>query len=159
MTPRASTLARDYRCPAVPDAPRDVYRGHSTGVKCVAFVGEEGALLASGDSSGDVKLWPTNPSGTPCRAEGIEEDEDTDDCPEEDAAAAAAADADDARERAVAGVSGGGSGVSSSGAGVEAAGGGGEGDAVKRHGRGCTGGGDAALLTLKAGGSKEKVGF
>ncbi|CAN0155501.1 unnamed protein product, partial [Ectocarpus fasciculatus] len=35
MTPRASTLARDYRCPAVPDSPLDVYRGgHSAGVKC-----------------------------------------------------------------------------------------------------------------------------
>lgn len=61
VTPRASTLARDYRCPAVPDTPRDVYAGHSAGVKCVTFVGEEAVLMASGSGDGEIKLWPTNP--------------------------------------------------------------------------------------------------
>ncbi|CAN0572892.1 unnamed protein product, partial [Ectocarpus sp. 12 AP-2014] len=30
--------------------------------KCVAFVGEEAALLASGGGDGDISLWPTNPT-------------------------------------------------------------------------------------------------
>lgn len=61
VTPKATTLAQDYRCPAVPDSPRDLYRGHSAGVKCVAFVGEEALLLASGSADGEVSIWPTNP--------------------------------------------------------------------------------------------------
>lgn len=73
VTPKASTLARDYRCPAVPDAVRNVYLGHCTGVKCVTFVGEESFFLASGDGDGDVKLWPTNPSGA-----GAHDEEDRD---------------------------------------------------------------------------------
>lgn len=66
VTPRASTLARDYRCPAVPDCARDVYvGGHAAGVKCVAFVGDEAILLASGGGDGDISLWPTNPTSSP----------------------------------------------------------------------------------------------
>ncbi|CAM9749876.1 unnamed protein product, partial [Ascophyllum nodosum] len=61
VIPQASTLARDYRCPAVPNTPKDTYSGHHTGVKCVTFVGEEAELLASGGADGTIHLWPTNP--------------------------------------------------------------------------------------------------
>lgn len=77
VTPRAATLAHDYRCPAVPDALRDVYTDrHSAGVKCVAFVGEEAILLASGSRDGDVRLWPTNPGAG--REDGVIGDDDLD---------------------------------------------------------------------------------
>lgn len=61
VIPQASTLAQDYRCPAVPNTPRDVYEGHTAGVKCLTFVGEEAALIASGAADGIIHLWPTNP--------------------------------------------------------------------------------------------------
>eukprot|EP00752_Nemacystus_decipiens_P018196 g16325.t1 len=97
-TPRASTLARDYRCPAVPDCARHVYTGgHTAGVKCVAFVGDEASLLASGGGDGDISLWPTNPSVPSRGAEG--------DCDEGDGYSddgddvAGDGDADEARRR------------------------------------------------------------
>lgn len=75
VTPKAATLARDYRCPAVPDSPRDVYLGHSAGVKCVTFVGEEAVLLASGDGDGNVNLWPTNPLAVAVHGPAAEKEE------------------------------------------------------------------------------------
>eukprot|EP00903_Cladosiphon_okamuranus_P005849 g5788.t2 len=77
VAPRASTLARDYRCPAVPDCARDVYTGgHTAGVKCVTFVGDEAVLLASGGADGDISLWPTNPNSS--RKGGRDTDDDGD---------------------------------------------------------------------------------
>lgn len=70
MTPKAATLAKDYRCPAVPNSARDVYRGHVAGVKCVAYVGERGFLLASGDGDGEIKIWPTNPAAFNTHSDG-----------------------------------------------------------------------------------------
>lgn len=61
VIPQASTLAQDYHCPAVPNTPRDVYEGHTAGVKCLTFVGEEASLIASGAADGIIHLWPTNP--------------------------------------------------------------------------------------------------
>ncbi len=118
-TPRASTLARDYRCPAIPDCARDVYAGgHSSGVKCVSFVGDEAALLASGGGDGDISLWPTNPTPS---AEELEEEEEEDvwessDDDDDDGADGAGGGGDDGS-----GGSGGGDGDDGSAGGGEAA--------------------------------------
>mmetsp|Transcript_9725 Transcript_9725/g.22057 ORF Transcript_9725/g.22057 Transcript_9725/m.22057 type:complete len:242 (+) Transcript_9725:976-1701(+) len=45
----------DYSCPLLPNATHRVLIGHTAGVKCVSWVGNE--LLASGGNDGCLRLW------------------------------------------------------------------------------------------------------
>lgn len=57
--PVVSTLLHDYAGFVVPNRCRLTLRGHTQNVKCVRFVGDDGAKLVSGSSDCTVRLWDT----------------------------------------------------------------------------------------------------
>ncbi|KAI9216007.1 WD40-repeat-containing domain protein, partial [Blastocladiella britannica] len=50
-------LLEDYTALIVPNTTRHLLQGHSDNVKCIAFVGAAGHLIASGSSDNTVRLW------------------------------------------------------------------------------------------------------
>uniref|UniRef100_A0A7S3C5P7 WD40 repeat-containing protein SMU1 n=2 Tax=Haptolina ericina TaxID=156174 RepID=A0A7S3C5P7_9EUKA len=52
---KVDSLMEDYSCPLLPNATHRVLIGHTAGVKCVSWVGNE--LLASGGNDGCLRLW------------------------------------------------------------------------------------------------------
>ena len=57
VLPPVATLLRDYECFVLPNSLRDEYRGHTANTKCLAFLGEDGAYLASGSSDRTLRVW------------------------------------------------------------------------------------------------------
>lgn len=55
--PRIGTLLEDYEHAVVPNALKTQCVGHDGNVKSVAFVGQEGDVLASGSSDNSCRLW------------------------------------------------------------------------------------------------------
>lgn len=55
--PHIETLLEDYTVSAVPNACRDVFDGHTSNVKLVTFLGDQGKLLASCSSDSTVRVW------------------------------------------------------------------------------------------------------
>ncbi|OQR91077.1 hypothetical protein THRCLA_22491 [Thraustotheca clavata] len=62
--PKVTTLLRDFECQVLPNAVKTTFEGHTQNIKCVTFVGREGAFIASGSSDNIVKLWSTEPTST-----------------------------------------------------------------------------------------------
>jgi len=58
--PNINTLLEEYKCPVLPNAERHILRGHRQNVKCVAFVGTDADIIASGSSDNTVRLWNTD---------------------------------------------------------------------------------------------------
>lgn len=55
--PRIGTILEDFECFVVPNKVKNKLVGHKGNVKCVAFVGEEGQVLATGSSDNTGRLW------------------------------------------------------------------------------------------------------
>lgn len=64
--PRIGTLLEDYEHVVVPNTRKARCVGHEGNVKCVAFVGHEGDVLASGSSDNTCRLW--DPASGICRS-------------------------------------------------------------------------------------------
>lgn len=64
--PRIGTLLEDYEHVVVPNTCKARCVGHEGNVKCVAFVGHDGDVLASGSSDNTCRLW--DPSSGSCRS-------------------------------------------------------------------------------------------
>lgn len=67
ITPRVTTLLSDYCAAVIPNCLRSVLRGHTSTVKCVAFVGSNNAQIVSGSSDCTVRLWNTETGQTEVR--------------------------------------------------------------------------------------------
>ncbi|KAL7747329.1 hypothetical protein RI367_007383 [Sorochytrium milnesiophthora] len=59
VAPKLTTLLQDYTSYVIPNAVHRTFAGHRANVKCVDFVGEQGAYIASGSSDNTVRLWET----------------------------------------------------------------------------------------------------
>lgn len=57
--PRVTTLLQDYTSTVVPNKCSQIFRGHRSNVKCVAWVGgaENSEWIVSGSSDNTVRLW------------------------------------------------------------------------------------------------------
>jgi COMPASS component SWD3 len=55
-----TSLASDFECLAPPTTTREILHGHQAGVKCLTFIGDQGARIASGGSDGKIFLWTTD---------------------------------------------------------------------------------------------------
>lgn len=57
--PRIGSILQDYEPSIIPNKRLSSCIGHSSAVKAVTFIGEEGNKLASGSSDNSVKIWET----------------------------------------------------------------------------------------------------
>ncbi len=60
--PRIATILEDFETVMLPTGRRGLLRGHVENVKSLAFVGSDGAALATGSSDNTVRVWDV-PSG------------------------------------------------------------------------------------------------
>eukprot|EP00993_Chasmostoma_nieuportense_P000186 NODE_116_length_3099_cov_33.815612_g109_i0.p1 GENE.NODE_116_length_3099_cov_33.815612_g109_i0~~NODE_116_length_3099_cov_33.815612_g109_i0.p1 ORF type:complete len:583 (-),score=122.06 NODE_116_length_3099_cov_33.815612_g109_i0:145-1893(-) len=56
-----TSLLVDYEDDATPTSCQTVLQGHTTNVKCLAFVGADHSMLASGSSDNTVRVWDLTP--------------------------------------------------------------------------------------------------
>ncbi|KAH6564094.1 hypothetical protein BSLG_004959 [Batrachochytrium salamandrivorans] len=59
ITPKISSLLEDYSSLVVPNTIKNVFTGHTSNIKCVEFVGEDGKYLVSGSSDNTCRVWLT----------------------------------------------------------------------------------------------------
>ncbi|KAI8900389.1 WD40-repeat-containing domain protein [Globomyces pollinis-pini] len=59
VTPKISTLLRDFSALIVPNATKTIFHGHQANVKCAEFLGSEGNFIISGSSDNTCMVWDT----------------------------------------------------------------------------------------------------
>mmetsp|Transcript_92 Transcript_92/g.252 ORF Transcript_92/g.252 Transcript_92/m.252 type:complete len:620 (-) Transcript_92:93-1952(-) len=57
ILPPITTLLRDYECFVLPNAVKHEYKGHTSNVKCIAFMGADKNYLVSGSSDQTLRVW------------------------------------------------------------------------------------------------------
>ena len=60
ITPKVTTLLKDFSSFVLPNRLRTDFVGHCENVKCIEFVGEDGTQIASGSSDNSIILWDTD---------------------------------------------------------------------------------------------------